>query len=454
MKKNITVLAAIAFLFAGCLAGNSQVYNDFDLKTFLVPDITRNALDFTLNSSGEMYDRKSSNNDSYSISGNLGTEFNRFKNSRSFWGRQNAIINLGGSYDKVTINDSKTSNYDVFFSYNNTSRFYQKDNFFLGIGGTMSTRFNGDKQVDNQTDKRDQTDFYLSVPLSVGKGRIEVVTDARQAIYILENLNRRGVMKRKLSNDEILTLAKVIAQVKNKRFLDSRIRMIEEISTVDSFFVENDLLSSNGAPYFTTLYDYWMYGDRFERLYGLVIEGKLTPGFRHYYSRLHEDGDGWMGSEWKNKMNSPSIRGSVSLTYENPVNLFWQQSGYIELYGNYSKDFYKESDFYDNNHLYGGLIGSYKWGYYPTSRTNINWGVDESIMLSRSKDDVEEAEAYSYFATNTRLFFETYYYFSPQLRLSANAGINYTYSKGIKGWDDTSSQFNPSFELKLTYSLF
>lgn len=454
MKKNITVLAAIAFLFAGCLAGNSQVYNDFDLKTFLVPDITRNALDFTLNSSGEMYDRKSSDNDSYSISGNLGTEFNRFKNSRSFWGRQNAIINLGGSYDKVTINDSKTSNYDVFFSYNNTSRFYQKDNFFLGIGGTMSTRFNGDKQVDNQTDKRDQTDLYLSVPLSVGKGRIEVVTDARQAIYILENLNRRGVMKRKLSNDEILTLAKVIAQVKNKRFLDSRIRMIEEISTVDSFFVENDLLNSNGAPYFTTLYDYWMYGDRFERLSGLVIEGKLTPGFRHYYSRSHEDGDGWTGSEWKNKMNSPSIRGSVSLTYENPVNLFWQQSGYIELYGNYSKDFYKESDFYDNNHLYGGLTGSYKWGYYPTSRTNINWGVDESIMLSRSKDDVEEAEVYSYFATNTRLFFETYYYFSPQLRLSANAGINYTYNKGIKGWDDTGSQFNPSFELKLTYSLF
>lgn len=453
MKKNTTVLA-IAFMLIGCLSASSQVYNDFDLKTFLVPDITRNALDFTLNSSGEMYDRKSSDNDSYSISGNLGTEFNRFKNSRSFLGRQNAIINLGGSYDKVTINDSKTSNYDVSFSYNNTSRFYRKDNLFLGIGGAMSTRFNGDKQVNNQTDKRDQTDLYLSVPLSVGKGRIEVVTDARQAIYILENLNRQGVMKRKLSNDEILTLAKVIAQVKNKRFLDSRIRMIEEISIVDSFFVENDLLTSNGAPYFTTLYDYWMYGDRFERLSGLVIEGKLAPGFRHHYSRSHKDGDGWMGSEWKNKMNSPSIRGSVSLTYENPVNLFWQQSGYIEFYGDYSKDFYKDNDYNDNNNLYGGLTGYYKWGYYPTSRTNINWGVDESIILSRSKDDVEEAEAYSSFATNTRLFFETYYYFSPQLRLSANAGINYTYQKGIKGWSDTYSQFNPSYELKLTYSLF
>lgn len=454
MKRNTTVLAAIAFLLVGCLAGNSQVYNDFDLKTFLVPDITRNALDFTLNSSGEMYDQKSSDNDSYKISGNFGTEFNRFQNSRSFWGKQRAVINLGGKYDKINRNDSKTSNYNVYFSYDNTSRFYQKNNFFLGIGGAMSARINGEKQVESETTKRNGSDFYLSVPLSVGKGRIEVVTDARQAIYILENLNRQGVMKRKLSNDEILTLAGVIARVKNKRFLDSRIRMIEEISTVDSFFVKNDLLENNGAPYFTTLYDYWMYGDRFERLSGLVFEGKLTPGFRHYYSRLHEDGDGWKGSEWKNKTNSPSVRGSVSLTYENPVNLFWQQSGFIELYGNYSKEFYKEGDFNDHNLLYGGLTGSYKWGYYPTSRTNINWGVDESIILSRSKDDVKEAEAFSYFATNTRLFFETYYYFSPQLRLSANAGINYTYSKGIKGWDDTSSQFNPSFELVLTYSLF
>ncbi|WP_455640386.1 hypothetical protein [Parabacteroides sp.] len=454
MKKN-TIILAIVFMFAGCLTGNSQVYNDFDLKTFLVPDITRNALDFTLNSSGEMYDNKSSENDSYSITGDFGANFNRFKNSRSLWEKQNASISFGANYNKENASDSKVSRYNVSFSYSNRSRFYRRNNFFFGIGGNAWAGIKGDKQENSETLKNNGVNLDLSIPLSVGKGRIEVVTDARQAIYILENLDRRGVMKRKLSNDEILTLAKVIAQVKNKRFLDSRIHMIEEISTVDSFFVKNDLLTTNGAPYFTTLYDYWMYGDRFERLSGLVIEGTLTPGFQHYYSKSRRDMDSSSNSEWKSNTNIPSIKGAVSLTYENPVNLFWQQSGFVELFGQYLKNLYKYEDYNDSNNWYGGLNGSYKWGYYPTSRTNINLGVYESITMNSRKRDVEEAKVHSYFGTTTRLFFETYYYFSPQLRLSANAGIDYSYQKALKDWDDyTYSQFHPSFQFTLTYSLF
>lgn len=451
MKMNRTVWA-IAFMFGVCITGNSQVYNDFDLKTFLMPDITRNALDFTLNSSGEVYDRESSDKDSYSISGNLGTEFKRFKNSRSFWGTQNAVVNLGGAYDKSNLYDTKNSNYDVNFSYDNTSRFYREKNFFLGIGGYAYARFNGDKKTEVTESKKDEKSLSVSVPLSIGKGRIEVVTDARQAIYILDNLNRRGVMKRNLSNDEILTLAKVIAQVKNKRFLDARHHLIDEISTVDSFFVKNDLLTTNGASYFTTLYDYWMYGDRFERLSGLVIEGSFIPGFQHGYSKRTDEGN--YIDETKYKANIPLVRGKVSLTYENPVNLYWQQSGYVELNGNYLKYLYKESDYTDTRLASGGLSGYYKWGYYPTSRTNINFGVNEYFSVDSWKNDEEGAESNSSLTTRTGIFLETYYYFSPQLRLSANANLDYIYSKGLKAMDYKSSQLNASFALKLTYSLF
>lgn len=455
MKKSRTVLA-IVFTLVGCLSASSQVYNDFDLKTFLVPDITRNALDFKLNSSGEMNDRQSSDNDSYSIEGNLGAKFNRFQNSRSFWSKQSAEIGLGGNYGKVNSSDTKSSTYNVAFSYSNISRFYREKNIFLGIGGNVSTIFNGEKYKQRTESERDLTDINFYVPISMGKGRLEVVTDARQAIYILENLNRQGVMKRKLSNEEILTLSRIIAQVKNKRFLDSRIRMIEEISTVDSFFVKNDLLTTNGASYFTTLYDYWMYGDRFERLSGLVIEGMIRPGFQYSHSKQYNNTEGFLNeNESKYKTTTPSVRASVSLAYENPVNLFWQQSGYIELYGSFMKYLNKGGDFTDQRYLNGGISGYYKWGYYPTSRTNINWGVTEFLMLDNRKDDIEGAKSFSSFNTTTSLFFETYYYFSPQLRLSAKANINYNYQKDLPEWSDYEySQFNPSFELKLTYSLF
>lgn len=451
MKKNATVLA-IAFMLVGCLSASSQVYNDFDLKTFLVPDITRNALDFNLNSAGEMNDVDGSDEDKYSVSGYFGSEFNRFKNSRSFWGTQKAAISTSGNYYKRNEPYSKSSGFLVNITYENKSRFYRKNNFFLGVGGNAFGQFNGTRRKEEMKTKFDEDIISLSVPLSVGKGRIEVVTDARQAIYILENLSRQGVMKRKLSNGEILSLAKVIAQVKNKRFLDSRLRMIEEISTVDSFFVQNDLLSTNGASYFTTLYDYWMYGDRFERLTGLVLEGTISPGFQYRNRReLNQTNN----HDYKAKQYIPSIMASVSLTYENPVNLYWQHSGEIALSGNYTKYNYKEDDRPESSSVYGGLNGTYKWGYYPTSRTNINFGVSENLSLNGSKFDEGDKDYDTYFNATTGLFLQTYYYFSPQLRLSAEANVYYSYSKALKDRNDYKySRFNPSFQLSLTYSLF
>jgi len=50
------------------------------------------------------------------------------------------------------------------------------------------------------------------------------------------------VLNRKLTTEEIHAFAQTISTVKNKRFLDARLRMIDEITTVDSVLVNMGVL--------------------------------------------------------------------------------------------------------------------------------------------------------------------------------------------------------------------
>jgi len=96
--------------------------------------------------------------------------------------------------------------------------------------------------------------------------------------------------------------------------------------------------------------------------------------------------------------------------------------------------------------------GSYKWGYYPNSRTNLNWGIRENLHWLKI-DKTERTPNYAYWNTVTELYFQTYYYFSPQIRLSADVRGGLEYSK-YKYWDTGQLGWNGSFELTFTYSLF
>lgn len=208
----------------------------------------RHELDFSLKSNGEFKDESSSENDKFSILGDFQSAFKRYKNARSFLGRQQADLRIGGYYNNDKQTDIKNSFFSVTASYSNSSRFYTSNQVFFETGGSASLAFGESKSVN----KTGSTSVKASIPLRVGKGRIEQVEDARQAIYILDNLAKRGVLNRRLSNDEIYTFSQIISTVKNKRFFDSRLRMIDEITTVDSFLVKNNLLATAGAPYFTT----------------------------------------------------------------------------------------------------------------------------------------------------------------------------------------------------------
>lgn len=306
-----------------------------------------------------------------------------------------------------------------------------------------SKRFGEVEQESKSTSK----DVALSIPLRMGKGRIERVEDARQAVYILENLAKRKVLNRRLTGEEIDEFARLISTVKNKRFLDARLRLIDEVTAVDSFLVRSGAMASGGAAYFTTLYDYWMYGDLFERKSGTEISGGVRPGFSYgKYDKPYPDA-------YEYRVKHPSVEADIRLDYERPLNLYWQNSAWVSLSGGYERwdrEYLAPAKPEEKEDLYGArLSGRYAFGYYPTSRTNINLGVEERLGWDKREGGV--GEDLSYMSTNTSLTLDMYYYFSPQLRLAAEARLGYRYmDEKTMDYD----RWNGHFALTLTYSLF
>ena len=457
MKAGFFILG-LSSLMALCATSalGQEAYKNYDIGSYRLPDITRNELDFSLKSNGEFYDYTQSSNTS-SIDGNFDATFNRYRNARTFRGTQEAIFRFSGSHNKDN-DGEKRGSYNVGLSYNNSSRFYGDDyeGLFFETGGRAFFSYYRDKLSGTaayQT-KLKSGDIVLALPLRMGKGRIERVEDARQAIYILENLAKRRVLSRELTGEEIDAFARVISAVKNKRFFDARLQMIDEVTAVDSFLVASGALASGGAAYFTTLYDYWMYGDLFERKSGTEISGGVTPSFG--YSRYESPilFDSGIVDLYESRRRMPSISADVRFDFERPLNLYWQNSAWVSLSGKYLLEKYWEKDQGDirsdrkEKNYQARLAGRYAFGYYPNSRTNINLGIEETLGWDKYDYLADDG---SFLSVNTSLALDLYYYFSPQFRLAVNGLLVHYYEDRA---NSDYSRWLGNLTLTLTYSLF
>ncbi len=129
------------------------------------------------------------------------------------------------------------------------------------------------------TDDGEYRQGTLSLSLGGGFGRVHDVTDARQALYILDNLHGLGCLSRSPSEDEIIELSRLITSLKNERIFDSRVLTIHSLAAIDAWLREQDLLRLDGAVYFTTLVDDWSNAGGVTRQHGSVLRFKLKPDF-------------------------------------------------------------------------------------------------------------------------------------------------------------------------------
>lgn len=478
MNKNCLILTLSLFAVSMYAQNSTQdeqdewkssrnEYKNFDIGKYFTPNIVRNQLntDFSFRSDYSLIDPMygDGKREAFDLTGNLSASFSRYVNTRKKISSLTVDLALGLDDNSLEKRQSFTGDYLTFIDNQSTinqqnslrvswsNRWYFSKLFFMhyGLSSGIFYTFSHNK-IKNQTEdsnvKHHNFIIDASPNLGVGYGRIEDVRDARHALYIANALSKKKVLTRNLSNDELFELSQIISTVKNKRFLDSRLHLIEEITTLNTFFEDNDLLEDNGAAYFTTLYDMWQFGDLFSRKSGFEVSFTAQPHYSHRnvkYTPTIQDV----------VYNQSQYIANLNFRYEKPFKINWQHSLAATVSGGIgsSSTKNKQADSQIST-KYNSLVASasYSLGYYPNTRTNIRVTTLQQISKNLFGDD--ERSIYFYSSIGAIL----YYYFSPNLRLSGDYGLVYSPNRAKEYGGDyiRRNNFSSTFNLQLTYSIF
>ncbi|MBT7465886.1 MAG: hypothetical protein HN686_17990, partial [Bacteroidetes bacterium] len=380
----------------------------------------------------------------------------QYQNNEKFQG--SILVNLEGGTDHRWNSLPDTSStfhsgtiYPNVYYYN---RWYINKNWFIEANAILATRYRK---------TNDFKEYYggLTVPLLVGKGRIEPVQDARQAVYILQDLKSSDLLAREPSEKEILEIASEISSLKNKRFLDHRLRRIYELKALDSLFVNMGLLSENNVVFYTHLTDNWGFtngpvrwsGERFSagiRTQILASEAWKDPvDFKDFLDQIY-----------------PVANEQILLNYElqRPVSLYWQNQLLLgtsyrifdqwinlrNIKGHHAFESYKASI----SILYG-------WAYYPNSRTSLSLRSTLLMNFGGIPENPEQSAKEFNYDLKPGLYFSGEYYFSPQLTVEVNYNAFYSFARELEQQNGSilkdinkHSQVNQYLTAKFLYSIF
>ena len=469
MEKKIISGLVLCFVLVFMSNTLAQEYK-YDINKYYTPDIVRNSLDLSFSSNDNIrnYEHPNDSTIANSLEWNLNPTFTRYKNTR----KQITTFSIGGqtngssnSYFKTNKNNFKTSlNTENNLSINYNSYFYTLNQFFLMF--KVSGNYGGTYYKDiNSTDTLVRTNFaskntyQLRPYIGVGKGRIESITDARQAVYILEELSKKRRITRILSENEIFKFAQIISKIKNKRFLDARLRKIEEITTVDSFLVENGYLTKQDATYFTTLNDLWEYGALYSRNSGQSFEINLSPNLNFASSHEKQTMQN-LTQTTKDQIYNAEL--NFIYRYEKSTSLDWQHSFSTSLsfhISDISNEKIYDSGFQDKTiaiNKGGRFDANYDLSYFPSTRSKFTFYANQIYTLDFNDHITSNNNEYPQNHVSslmTSVGVSTDYYFSPQLRLSGSAGVGYRYdSQSTNNY--TFKQISAGIGASINYSFF
>jgi len=485
---------------------------DFNLADYKNPDYKWRSLDFGFSLSGsgsslkntfEKISKNKNNQSQYGSGLNIG--YRSVRNSAIYQGEQNYSFSstFGGIINKTSFSGAdpavpgdvesthKQNSQSLRMEISSENRFYNNKKLFLEVNPNFSGNYGNDNSEETSNNEvypfpyKSQRNNYLlraSLPVLIGKGRIEDVKDARLAVYILEDLQKTGNIKGNVSNEDIQAFSRFITQTKNQRFFDSRIRKIAEITAIDSFLTVKGLKNQSGASYYTLLNDNWDNSTGPARSAGNRFSFGIKPDFLSSYLKLFDSYRDTLpgmvntisyNNERNSRLNSLGLDVVAGFVSEKPINLYWQRSANIDLSyslhkGKSLSKFYErdsliseQKNIFDNPDIAFAL--GYGLGYFPDSRTSIRLRADASFVQSwgdnKYNDDPKQEREQT--GINTGLNLQCSYYFSPQLRFLVNVRSNYIYSKqtlkGIDGGEDNVSKLNnlnSNINASFIYSIF
>lgn len=425
------------------LFGQKSTIN-YDLSSYKLPVMKRQVLELQFGLNGKNQKSNIQNvtdstiTSNQSFFSNITPNYSFYLNTKKFQVSNSINISpLNYNYAKSKNNGSSNlvMSYNPSISYSGSHRYYFVKKFFVEADLNFDYKYDNTKNelkgipTENKTSTTN-SNLFVSVPLSLGWGRIERVEDARLAVYILDDLNKAGKIGRELTNDEITQFASLISEIKNKRFFDSREQKIYELQQMDSFLVSNKIVVSPDITYFSLMNDNWDYSSEPIRESGFKVNIGISPSYSNNNDVFHNNND---SSQYrKEKTENSYFNGIMDIEYEKPLNLFWQLSVSDMLSGGKNR-----MDLINSGYIYADTSKANNWSlqnslnaflsYYPNSRTEMSLGSSLSYYINNYRDlkaspDMDDS---FYNRLNETVSLNVSYYISPRVRFGFNSSYNY-----------------------------
>lgn len=473
MKQPVFIAMATSML---CLinfniSGQKSTIN-YNLSSYKLPELKRHVLevqfDFNQNRtySNQRTDFDTTHSHNTNLTLNLNPTYSYYLNTKrlqfeTYTSFEPLYFNYQRYYDGSANSHNREINATI--AHNGEYRFYLIGRFFIesDVISHISYRQEYDKELNT---KINDYNHSITIPILLGGGRIERIEDARLAVYILDDLKKHNQLNKEPTQDEITFFAQFLSKLENERFMDYREKKIWALQQIDSFMVASDLIKENNVLSISLINDNWDYADGPARESGFRISGGIVNGINNGYNSQKYDNS-------VNNYNQSYFAYHTGITgkldYENPINLYWQFfiknniGAYMNLKGNTrtQNDIDNTQSFtilYATNDFMCGL------GYYPNSRTNINFNLSLNTSFSKSINTSEDALESNDESNNIYFYpginITGYYYVSKQLRFELNTGLNHSYQKNIQedspeNYENRNNNGNVYFRIGLNYKI-
>lgn len=430
----ISVLICITFSFSTF----AQIdFKHFPIDSFKLPDIEWKALTAGGTLSG-LYDYRHEQElhrhfNTTNLHSNISLQYSGYINRQDLQTFYSLSVNPDFRLNHNDRDSTQFSHTDRSFSplINGswTRRKYNGRSFFqLGVQPRI-TYYNKveNEEVGASRTKSLQSDLSnsLSVPIGLGKGRIELVSDVAMSLFLLKDAVEIGLDSNLIQEQDVLDFASLMAEVRNKRVFDSRRKRIDELRHLYDFMISKEWILPNDPGFFTILTDNWIYNLNYLRLSGNRWTYLFTPRVSFGFNRDHNTGQVPLTG------NNQTYGASASIEYEHdkPRNLHMNFHRTHQLELSYFNDVIKfGSQRSSSNSLQGLFTNSVGYSWYPSNRSQIFTDINASYVYYRNLKSSGIINTRDNHEVDLRISTQVRYFISYQTLLTVYSSLGYYYT--------------------------
>lgn len=371
------------------------------------------------------------NNNAASLSGDFNVNFFTQKSTDNLLQNISSGLTTSATSSKNAsyLNTNKAKNLNILPSFYINNKWYTNNNFLeiaVGVTDFFSTSHATDDRVVLQERLINNNFLNTSIGLGIGKGRLENITDMQNAIWLHNILLKERNLKRNLTEEEIIGLARTITTSNNRRVLDGRKRIQFILKSVDDYLQSKEVIGKTDINYFSNLNDIVFFANNFPRQAGtekyIRVISSLANSASKDESRIIPI------SKSTQTENGTEIVLKIGLQKFKPLSLIHQIDYGVALRANYGKSDNKFKRYTNSNLDYTldydtewkkiGLDYFVRYSIFPNTRTIIDFDLKAENGF-QSLNAVDELYHTAVVTANAS------YFISYNTRLNINLGTRY-----------------------------